>query len=103
MIAVVQRVKRASVVVDGRVVGEIGRGLLVVLGGHRRDTEREEVWVAEKIAKLRIFQDEGGKMNLAMGQVGGGGGACLVVPNFTLCGDASRGARPSFAEAMEPG
>jgi D-aminoacyl-tRNA deacylase len=99
MIAIVQRVKRASVVVEGRTVGEIGRGFLVLLGVHRLDTEREEAWIADRIAKLRIFTDDAGKMNLSMAQIGGG---CLVVPNFTLCADASRGARPSFSDAMEP-
>lgn len=100
MIAIVQRVKRASVTVDGRVVGEIGPGFAVLLGIHRLDTEREEAWVADRIAKLRIFKDDAGKMNRSMGQ---SGGACLVIPNFTLCADSSRGARPSFADAMEPG
>lgn len=99
MIAIVQRVNRASVVVDGRTVGEIGRGLIVLLGVHRLDTEREAAWVAERVAKLRVFADEAGKMNLSMAQAKG---ACLVVPNFTLVAEASRGARPSFSEAMAP-
>ena len=99
MIAVVQRVKSASVIVEGRVVGAIDRGLLILLGVHHLDTEREEAWIADRIAKLRIFTDPEGKMNLSMAQVEG---ACLVVPNFTLCADASRGARPSFSDAMEP-
>lgn len=99
MIAIVQRVIRASVTVGSRPVGEIAHGLLVLLGVHRLDTEREEAWIAERIAKLRIFTDADGKMNLSMAQVDG---ACLVVPNFTLCADAGRGARPSFSDAMEP-
>lgn len=102
MIAIVQRVRRASVEVEGRIVGEIGKGFLVLLGVHRLDAEREEAWIADRIAKLRIFTDDAGKMNLSMAQVGGAGGACLVVPNFTLCADAARGARPSFSDAMEP-
>jgi D-tyrosyl-tRNA(Tyr) deacylase len=103
MIAIAQRVSSASVVVEGRVVGEIGRGLLVLLGVHRLDTEREEAWIADRVAKLRVFPDDMGKMNLSMAQIGGAGGGCLVVPNFTLCAEAERGARPSFSEAMEPG
>ena len=99
MIAIVQRVRSASVVVEGQTVGAMDRGLLVLLGVHRLDTEREEAWIADRLAKLRIFTDADGKMNLSMAQVDG---ACLVVPNFTLCADASRGARPSFSDAMEP-
>jgi D-tyrosyl-tRNA(Tyr) deacylase len=99
MLAILQRVAHAKVTVDDRTVGEISRGLLVLLGVHHADTEREGAWIADRISKIRIFTDDAGKMNLSMAQVGGG---CLVVPNFTLCADASRGNRPSFDAAMEP-
>jgi len=99
MIAVVQRVSGASVEVDGRRTGEIGRGLLILLGVRKGDTERGADFLANKISGLRIFNDEQGKMNLACHEVGG---AMLVVSQFTLCGDCRKGRRPSFDAAAEP-
>ncbi|HYR55540.1 MAG TPA: D-aminoacyl-tRNA deacylase [Myxococcaceae bacterium] len=99
MRAVVQRVLEASVSVDGEIVGRIGPGLLVLLGVGRGDGEREVSWMADKIAKLRIFEDEGQKMNRS---VIDGSRSILVVSQFTLYGDARKGRRPSFAEACEP-
>ena len=99
MIAVVQRVSRASVAVEGQVTGEIGRGLLVLLGVVRGDTDQDAGFLATKIGGLRIFADAAGKMNLASNEVGG---AMLVVSQFTLCGDCRKGRRPSFEKAAEP-
>jgi D-tyrosyl-tRNA(Tyr) deacylase len=99
MRAVVQRVNRAQVTVNGRISGQIGRGLLVLLGVSREDCEADADYLAEKIAGLRIFEDENGKMNLAAGEVGGG---VLVVSQFTLYGDVRRGKRPSFDAAAAP-
>lgn len=99
MRAVVQRVSEASVTVDGRVVGAIGRGFLLLLGVTHADGEAEAVWLARKVAGLRIFEDEAGKFNLALADVGG---AALVVSQFTLYGDARKGRRPSFTEAARP-
>jgi D-aminoacyl-tRNA deacylase len=99
MRAVIQRVKRASVAVDGEVTGEIGRGLLILLGVSKRDTEREAEVLADKAIGLRIFDDADGKMNLALQDVGG---SLLVVSQFTLYGDARRGRRPSFIDAAPP-
>ncbi len=99
MRAVVQRVAEARVTVDGRVVGEIGAGLLVLVGVAPTDGPAQVDWMAAKIAGLRIFEDEAGKMNLAVGDVGGG---VLVVSQFTLYGDASKGRRPSFTGAAPP-
>lgn len=99
MRAVVQRVKRSSVSVDGKVVGEIGPGLLVLLGVHGRDTEAEMSWMINKIIGLRIFSDVEGKMNRSLTDIDG---ALLVVSQFTLYGDASKGRRPSFVEAAPP-
>ena len=99
MIAVVQRVSRASVTVEGRATGQIGRGLLVLLGVKRGDTDHEADFLAGKIGGLRIFADEAGKMNLAASDVGG---AMLVVSQFTLCGDCRKGRRPSFVNAAAP-
>jgi D-tyrosyl-tRNA(Tyr) deacylase len=99
MRAVVQRVSRASVRVDGREVGSIGRGLLVLLGVARGDDSGKVSWMADKIAGLRIFADEEGKMNRDVASVGG---EVLVVSQFTLYGDVSRGRRPSFVEAAPP-
>src|SRR5262249_46772353 len=96
MRAVVQRVSRAKVEVDGTVVGEIGTGLLVLLGVAKPDTPTEGEYLAEKVAGLRIFADEGGKMNRSVMDVGG---ALLVVSQFTLYGDTRRGRRPSFDAA----
>jgi D-tyrosyl-tRNA(Tyr) deacylase len=99
MRAVVQRVRRASVKVGDEITGEIGRGLLVLLGVAREDTEADADYLAEKIAGLRIFEDDAGKMNLSVMDVGG---AVLAVSQFTLFGDVRRGKRPSFDAAARP-
>jgi D-tyrosyl-tRNA(Tyr) deacylase len=99
MRAVVQRVSRARVTVGGEVTGEIGLGLLVLLGVGTGDTRAEADYLAEKTIGLRIFEDAGGKMNLSFAEVGG---AVLVVSQFTLYGDARRGKRPSFDAAAPP-
>jgi D-tyrosyl-tRNA(Tyr) deacylase len=99
MRAVVQRVDSCSVEVPGRPVQSIPHGLLVYLGVGRRDTERDAIAVCEKVANLRIFQDEAGKMNRSVREVGGG---IMVVSQFTLYGDAREGRRPSYTEAAEP-
>ena len=96
MRAVVQRVSKASVSVEDEVVGRIGRGLVVLLGVTHDDSDAEAKFLAAKIANLRIFGDEQGKFNLSTLEVGGD---ALVVPQFTLYGDARRGRRPSFTEA----
>jgi D-tyrosyl-tRNA(Tyr) deacylase len=99
MRAVLQRVSRAAVVIDGETVGAIERGLLVLLGISPADTPAEAQWLAEKTAGLRIFNDEAGKMNLSIADVGG---AVLVVSQFTLYGDCRKGRRPSFLGAAPP-
>jgi D-tyrosyl-tRNA(Tyr) deacylase len=99
MRAVIQRVSRASVTVEGRVVGQIAHGLLVLLGVARADHEAAADYLAEKIAGLRIFEDDAGKMNLSVTDVKG---EVLVVSQFTLYGDVRRGKRPSFDEAASP-
>ena len=99
MRAVVQRVSSASVMVEGRVVGEIGRGLLVLLGVAASDTTADADYLAEEIAGLRIFEDGDGKMNRNVTKAGG---AVLAVSQFTLYGDVRRGKRPSFDEAARP-
>jgi D-tyrosyl-tRNA(Tyr) deacylase len=99
MRAVVQRVAQASVQVKGKVVGRIGRGLLVYLGVAKDDTEADARSMAEKIAGLRIFPDEADKMNLSVVDVGG---AVLAVSQFTLMGDCRKGRRPGFDAAAEP-
>jgi D-tyrosyl-tRNA(Tyr) deacylase len=99
MRAVVQRVAGASVSVDGRVVGSIGKGLCVFIGVAPGDGEGEVEWMAGKIANLRIFEDAAGKMNLSLLEEKG---AMLVVSQFTLYGDCRKGRRPSFASACEP-
>lgn len=99
MRAVVQRVSRAKVTVDGYVTGEIGHGLLVLLGVGLNDTEADADYLAEKIASLRVFEDEEGKMNRSVADVGG---AVLVVSQFTLYGNVRKGRRPSFDEAARP-
>lgn len=99
MRAVVQRVSEAHVTVDGATVGRIGRGLVVLLGVGKADGPAEVRLLADKIVNLRIFQDEGGKMNLAVRDVGG---QVLVISQFTLYGDTSRGRRPGFDRAAAP-
>ena len=96
MRAVVQRVSRCKVTVDGKVVGEIGAGLLVLLGVSKEDTEAAADYSAEKIIGLRIFEDDAGKMNVSVLDKGG---EVLVVSQFTLYGDVRRGKRPSFDAA----
>ena len=99
MRAVIQRVKRASVTVDNEVVGEIGRGLLVLLGVAAEDEEADADYLVDKIVNLRIFEDDEGKMNLSLLDTGGG---LLAVSQFTLYGDTRRGRRPSFIKAAGP-
>lgn len=99
MRAVVQRVARARVTVNGETAGQIGKGLLVLLGVSDRDTEADADYLAAKIPKLRIFDDEAGKMNLAITDVGG---AVLAVSQFTLYGDARGQNRPSYIHAARP-
>ena len=99
MRAVVQRVSRAKVSVNGEVTGEIGRGLLVLLGVGAEDAESDADYLAEKIAGLRIFEDDNGKMNRGIAEIGG---SVLMVSQFTLYGDVRRGKRPSFDAAAPP-
>ena len=99
MRAVIQRVRHAGVVVDGETVGEIGPGLLVLLGVGRGDTEEDARFVTRKVAELRIFSDAEGKFNLALGDVGG---SILLVSQFTLYADTRKGRRPSFISAAAP-
>lgn len=99
MRAVLTRVSSASVSIDGATVGQIGKGFLVLLGIGPNDTESECRYLAEKALGLRIFEDENGKMNLGLDQVGG---QVLVVSQFTLYGNCRKGRRPSFAEAANP-
>jgi D-aminoacyl-tRNA deacylase len=99
MRAVVQRVSRAKVTVNEFISGEIGRGLLVLLGVAREDSEADAIYLAEKITGLRIFEDEHGKMNRSVQDVDG---SVLAVSQFTLYGDVRRGKRPSFDDAAPP-
>jgi len=99
MRAVLTRVKSASVVIDGETVGKIGKGFLILLGVGPEDTEKECRALAEKALGLRIFEDENGKMNLGLEQVGG---EVLVVSQFTLYGNCRKGRRPSFVGAAGP-
>jgi D-tyrosyl-tRNA(Tyr) deacylase len=97
--AVVSRVAWARVVADGELTGEIGPGLLVLVGVTHADTEDDAAWLAAKVASLRVFGDDQGKMNRSLAEVGGG---ALVVSQFTLYGDARRGRRPSYVAAAPP-
>jgi D-aminoacyl-tRNA deacylase len=99
MRAVVQRVKRAKVTVGSEVTGEIGKGLLVLLGVSVRDTERDAAYLSDKTLNLRVFEDAEDKMNLSLLDIKG---ELLVVSQFTLYGDATRGRRPSFIDAAPP-
>jgi D-tyrosyl-tRNA(Tyr) deacylase len=97
--AVIQRVSRASVRIEGEVVGSIERGLLVLLGVTHSDTIEQARWLADKIVNLRIFNDDDGKMNRSVIEIGG---SVLAVSQFTLYGDAQKGRRPSFIAAARP-
>ena len=99
MRAVIQRVTESSVAVEGRAIGSIGRGLLVLLGVGEGDSEKEADYLAEKIANLRIFEDQDGKMNLSLLEIGD---EMLVVSQFTLLGNCRKGKRPSFVQAAAP-
>lgn len=99
MRVVLQRVTEASVTIGGKVVGEIGRGFCLLVGFTHSDTPAEVDWMAEKVTGLRLFTDAEGKMNLGLGEVGGG---LLVISQFTLYGDAAKGRRPSFITAARP-
>ena len=99
MRVVLQRVSQASVTIDGRVAGAIGRGFCLLVGLTHTDTAAAVDWMAEKVAGLRLFSDAEGKMNLGLDEVGGG---VLVISQFTLYGDAAKGRRPSFIDAARP-
>jgi D-tyrosyl-tRNA(Tyr) deacylase len=99
MKALIQRVTSASVIVEGKTVGAIGQGILVLLGVEKGDSEAQADWLAEKIAGLRIFSDSEGKMNLGINEVNG---SLLVVSQFTLAGNCAKGRRPSFDSAAPP-
>ena len=99
MRVILQRVSRAEVRVDGRVIGRIGRGFLLLVGFTHGDGDDQIAWMAEKVEGLRLFGDEEGKMNRSLAEVGG---ALLVVSQFTLYGDARKGRRPSFLDAARP-
>ena len=99
MKAVIQRVQKASVETEGRIVGQIGRGLLVLLGVAKDDDETDVKFFVEKLPTLRIFSDEFGKMNKSLEDIGGAG---LIISQFTLLADTERGRRPSFEQAAPP-
>ena len=99
MKALVQRVRQASVTIEEKLYSKIGQGLLVLLGVEKGDTEKEAEWIAKKISALRIFEDEAGKMNRSVRDINGN---LLVVSQFTLAGDTSRGNRPGFEHAALP-
>lgn len=99
MRALIQRVTRGAVSVEGALIGEIGHGLVILLGIKRGDTEQDAAWLADKVANLRIFDDDAGRFDRSLLDVNG---QALVIPQFTLYGDARRGRRPSFSEAALP-
>lgn len=99
MRVVLQRVREGSVEVEGKIVGQINRGLVLLVGATAGDGEKEVVYLADKCTNLRIFEDVQGKMNLSILEIGG---EILVISQFTLYGDTRKGRRPSFTEAMEP-
>lgn len=99
MRALLQRVSYASVTVNGRIVGQIEKGFAILVGITHSDTNKEADWLANKIAGLRLFEDNGGKMNLGLAEIGG---SLLVISQFTLYGDARKGKRPSFSHAARP-
>ena len=99
MKALIQRVKKASVTIDGKLYSKINAGLLVLLGVMKTDTEENSKALAEKLLKLRIFEDDNGKMNKSLMDVNG---EILVVSQFTLCGDCKKGTRPSFDQSATP-
>lgn len=99
MRALLQRVSSASVTIDGKVAGKINSGLVILLGIHRNDQEKDVDYLAEKCVNLRIFNDLEGKMNLSLDEVGG---AALIISQFTLYGDCRKGRRPSYGDAARP-
>jgi D-tyrosyl-tRNA(Tyr) deacylase len=99
MRALVQRVTRGSVTVDGEIIGEIGKGLVILVGVGQGDEEKDARYLADKCVNLRIFADEAGKFNRSLLEVGG---EILAISQFTLYGDASKGRRPSFIDAAPP-
>ena len=99
MRVVIQRVSSARVRVEGKILGEIGKGFLVLLGVGKEDTEKDADWLAEKIVGLRVFEDEQGKFNFSLKEVGG---EILIVSQFTLYGDCRKGRRPSFDHSAPP-
>jgi D-aminoacyl-tRNA deacylase len=99
LIALIQRVERCSITVDDKIVGKIGRGVLILLGVHAEDNEKDITFLARKCVGLRIFPDDNGKMNLSVHDIGG---EIIVVSQFTLFGDVKKGMRPYFGDAAEP-
>lgn len=99
MRSVVQRVSRAKVTIDNRVTGEIGHGIVVLLGIHEKDTQKDIKWMADKLLNLRIFEDQEGKMNNSLFDITG---EMLIVSQFTLYGDCRKGRRPGYSNAARP-